>query len=263
MKLSISNIAWENENDSVMYNEMKKLGYLSLEIAPTRIFPFNPYNKLKDAKKWSEQLRESYSISICSLQSIWYGRKEQIFNSQREREILVEYTKRAIEFAKVVGASNLVFGCPQNRITKSVDDIKVSLDFFSRIADYAYSCETVLALEANPVIYNTNFINTTQEALELIKAVNHRGFMLNLDLGTMIFNQEKTEQIKKEFKYVNHIHISEPGLIPLEKNPLLLEIRTIMEENRYNKFISIEMKNGLKPRDIVSIMNDVKVWMNA
>ena len=49
---------------------------------------------------------------------------------------------------------------------------------------------TVIALEANPPIYGTNFINGTASALSLIREVAHPAFTLNLDLGTMIHRKE-------------------------------------------------------------------------
>lgn len=56
MKLSISNIAWKSENDEAVYIYMKQYGYLGLEIAPTRIFPEDPYDRNQEAKKWAELL---------------------------------------------------------------------------------------------------------------------------------------------------------------------------------------------------------------
>ena len=43
---------------------MQQYGYSGLEIAPTRIFPERPYEKLKEAKSWSENLKKEYSIEI-------------------------------------------------------------------------------------------------------------------------------------------------------------------------------------------------------
>ena len=54
MNLSISNIAWADENDNCVYSLMQKYGYTGLEIAPTRIFPENPYSNLIEAKNWGD-----------------------------------------------------------------------------------------------------------------------------------------------------------------------------------------------------------------
>ena len=74
MKLSISNIAWARENDLVVYEIMKNMGFEGLEIAPTRIFPENPYDKIEEAIRWAKELKAKNGFVIPSMQSIWYGR---------------------------------------------------------------------------------------------------------------------------------------------------------------------------------------------
>lgn len=115
MKLSISNIGWTEEKDHAVYELMQKYGYSGLEIAPTRVFPATPYDKLSDANNWSIILKETYGFIVSSMQSIWYGRQEKIFGTAEERNILAAYTKKAIDFAAAIGCENLVFGCPRNR----------------------------------------------------------------------------------------------------------------------------------------------------
>ena len=110
MKLSISNLAWEKEQDVLFYDQMKKLGYTGLEIAPTRVFPENPYERNEEAARWSESLFKEYGITISSMQSIWYGRLERLFGTKEERGSLLSYTKKAIDFASCVGCHNLVVG---------------------------------------------------------------------------------------------------------------------------------------------------------
>lgn len=91
---------------------MKELGHSGLEIAPTRIFPDNPYSKDNAARDWSKNLYGDYGFAIPSMQSIWYGRQETIFGTQKERDSLIAYTDQAIDFAQSIGCHNLVFGCP-------------------------------------------------------------------------------------------------------------------------------------------------------
>ena len=79
MKLSISNIAWDKENDDAVYKLMKKYGYTGLEIAPTRVIEKNPYNKIEEAMAWSKALHDQYGFVISSMQSIWYGRQESYY----------------------------------------------------------------------------------------------------------------------------------------------------------------------------------------
>ena len=108
MKLSISNIGWAAEQDAEVYDLMKRFSFSGLEIAPTRIFPENPYEKLDAAREWAQMLKQQHGFCIPSMQSIWFGRQERIFGTADEREILLDYTKKAIDFAAAIDCKNLV-----------------------------------------------------------------------------------------------------------------------------------------------------------
>ena len=264
MKLSISNIAWDTPDDEKVYGLMKELGFTGLEIAPTRIFPDRPYEQIVKAREWKKDIYERYGFRIPSMQSIWYGRQEKLFGTEEEREILLSYTKKAVDFAEAVGCGNLVFGCPKNRMipdeiydrvkgirspggSDDTADIEAAgkitdtaVRFFKEIGDYACEHHTVIAMEANPKIYNTNFINTTQEALELIGEVGSDGFKLNLDTGTMIENNESPDVIREKGNLINHVHISEPYLKPIGRRSLHRELINWLREIDYQGWVSIE-----------------------
>ena len=242
MKLAVSNIAWNKEKDEEMYAFFKTMQFTGLEIAPTRIFEQQPYEYLAAARNFMKQLKEKYNIEICSMQSIWYGRQERMFFDKEERQILLDYTKKAIDFAAAMNCNNLVFGCPKNRIIKDKKQYEGAVEFFWELGKYAYERNTVLAIEANPTIYKTNFINTTKEAFQLCKDVNSKGFGVNLDCGTVIENKENIKELAENFYLVNHIHLSEPYLMSLEKRDLYKILAEILRESNYQKFVSIEMK---------------------
>ena len=246
MNLSISNIAWVSENDNEVYEMMKSNGFTGLEIAPTRIFPENPYYKLEEAGNWSKQLMSDYGFCVPSMQSIWYGRSEAIFGSEEERKVLVDYTKKAIDFASVIGCNNLVFGCPRNRnMPVEANDgsayYQIAVDFFKEIGDYAFSKGTVIGMEANPPIYNTNFVNYTKEAVELIEKVDSKGFRLNFDMGTVVCLEERLEFLDGKYDLINHVHISEPGLKPIEVREIHNASANKLRDASYQGFVSIEM----------------------
>lgn len=241
MNLSISNIGWTTDQDNQIYEIMKKYGFSGLEIAPTRIFPEAPYDKPEEAKSWADSLKKRYGFSVPSMQSIWYGRQEKIFGTETEFQTLIAYTKKAIDFAAVIGCGNLVFGCPKNRNFLEGADLRTGIRFFREIGDYAAAKGTVVGMEANPPIYHTNYINTTSEAFALIEEVASAGFKLNLDVGTMIQNEERVEELIGRIHLIHHVHISEPGLKPIERRTLHAVLRDILKNGGYKGYISIEM----------------------
>lgn len=258
MKLSISNIAWTAEQDELVYALMQEYGFSGLEIAPTRIFPDTPYENIAEAKQWRKDLQEDYGFVVPSMQSIWFGRTEKVFGSNEERKALIEYTKKAIDFAAAIGCGNLVFGCPKNRIKPDNADNAAVIEFFRQIGEYAAPKGTVVAMEANPTIYGTNYINRTTEAFALIDKVDSNGFKLNLDVGTMIYNQEAVSELAGKAEYINHVHISEPNLVLIEKRKLHQEMADWLREVKYEGFVSVEMGRRDNLTDIKNVLCYVK-----
>lgn len=243
MRLSVSNIGWSAENDGAVYDLMEKFGFEGLEIAPTRILPEAPYDRTDEAAQWAYSLRKSTGLTVCSMQSIWFGRSENIFGAPEEREALAAYTAKASRFAQAVGCGHLVFGCPRSRNMPDGADPQTAVGFFRRIARDAASCGAVVGMEANPPIYNTNYINDTPAALRLVDEVGEEGFLLNLDVGTMVQNGEPAALLRGAVGKVHHVHISEPGLAPVEPRRLHGELCDVLRAEGYDGFVSIEMKN--------------------
>ena len=258
MKISISNIAWAEENDKTVYEMMKNKGFSGLEIAPTRIFPENPYDRCGEAKVWADEIRSDYGFAVPSMQSIWYGRQEKLFGTEEEKAALVDYTKKAIVFAESIGCKNLVFGCPRNRNMPEGADEQVAIAFFKEIGDYAYEHNTSIGMEPNPPIYNTNYINDTSAAFELIEKVDSKGFLLNLDLGTMVENGEDVSILRGKEHLINHVHISEPGLKVIEKRKLHHELAELLNTYGYKNFISIEVSKQDELDSLDKMMDYVK-----
>lgn len=254
MLLSISNIGWKEAQDQAVYAMMLACGFSGLEIAPTRIFPQKPYENLSSARNWAEELKAEYGFVIPSMQSIWFGKQEKIFGSETERRELLAYTKKAIDFASAIGCGNLVFGCPRNRVMPEGADETIAVDFFKELGEYAAEKGTVIGMEANPPIYNTNYVNDTLAAVDLIRRVDSRGFKLNLDIGTMIHNGEAVADLQGCAELINHVHISEPGLKPIERRQLHKDLADLLRENGYRGFVSIEMGTQEDLADIQSTL---------
>ena len=124
--------------------------------------------------------------------------------------------------------------------------------------EYAYNNGTVIGMEANPPIYHTNYINDTKSAIKLIKEVDSQGFLLNLDVGTMIENGENLEILKDSMQLINHVYISEPNLKQIVKRHLHIELVYIKKNSGYQGYVSIEMGKQNNIDLIEEVMRYVK-----
>lgn len=257
MKLCASNIAWSPEHDEEAYRLMQALGFDGLEIAPSRVFSDRPYEKLKEAADFALSLRENYGLIVASMQSAFYGKAGRIAGTSQEYLELQKYIHKAAEFADALNCRNIVFGCPKHRKIDSPEDKTVIEEFLLDAADYAGKFGVVIALEANPENYGTNFVNTTAEAVELVTRLNHPFLKMNLDLGTILTNGENLDYTAKNIRLINHVHISEPELAAVKPSNIHKELANILRISEYSGFVSIEMRTqGFS--EVQRVMNYVR-----
>ena len=93
---------------------------------------------------------------------------------------------------------------------------------------------------------------TYYSALEMIEKVDSEGFLLNLDVGTMIQNNENVKGLTEKVHLINHVHISEPGQKLVEKRLIHKELKELLIKEEYQGYISIEMG---KTEELCSIEN--------
>lgn len=251
MKLSISNLAWDNRDNEKVYAYLSQKHFSGIEIAPTKLFPESPYSHTDEAVGYFHRVKADYGLEVSSMQSIWYGQTGNIFRSSAERLSLQSYTMEAVDFAAAIGCGNLVFGNPKAR-SKGADHTEdEAYGFFKTISDYAAQQGTCIALEPNPIIYGTDFINTTQQAFDFCSDSGCTRLRVNVDLGTMIYNDEPFEWIEDHLDLVHHIHISEPYLKKIEKRELHKKLRAL----DFDRYISVEMglQNALE--DVLEVVD--------
>ena len=236
MKIAISNIGWSNKDDEKVYKYLKEKNINFIEIAPSKLVGENPYDKIDKLIEQANYLKDNFDLKIISMQSIWFKISNNIFESEESYNFLIDYTKKAIDFA-------LVFGCPKNRnMFDKEKNYSVALQFFKEVGLYALNKDVVIAVEPNPTIYNTNFLNYTNEAIDFVKEVNLPSIKINYDLGTVIQNDESSNILKDNMININHIHISEPNLLKIEKRNLHKELFNLLKKYNYQNYVSIEMK---------------------
>ena len=112
--------------------------------------------------------------------------------------------------------------------------------FFVQAGNLAARYNVSLALEANAPVY-TNYLNTTAQVMELVKRLDNPGLAVNLDLGAMLTQGEKLQSFVDDLQYVSHVHISEPGLAPIEKRPEHKELALLLGAVGYQGYVSVEM----------------------
>lgn len=219
MKLCISSLAWDIKNRLNIYKFLSKKEIKFIEIVPFKISnlglydEYNNYIKLK--KEW-----EDFGLQAVSMQSLHFGLNNcSLFNSEIERKNLYEYTLKSIEVASILGIEHIVFGSPKLRIIpegmSNNESNDIALEFFTKLNDDAIKYNVVIGIEPNSKNYGTNFLTNTKDTFEFVKKINLKNIKINLDLSTIILENENISQsidLVNSLNYNFHCHISIPYL---------------------------------------------------
>ena len=217
MKLSISNIAWDASFEKQVIALLLVNNIVHLDFAPGKFFSdiknVTDEEILKVKNEWNHK-----GFSLVGMQSLLFGTSGlNLFDVSTQTRML-EHLKKVCHIGSLTGATRLVFGSPKNRDRSSLDDSQtedIALNFFFRLGEIAKEENVTVCLEANPTLYGTNFLTTTEEAAKFVRTLNHSNIKLQLDFGTIYTNHEPAGIIEDVSEIIGHIHLSEPSMAPV------------------------------------------------
>lgn len=216
MRIAISNIAWDVEEDELVAALLAKYDIDAIDIAPGKYFPLPDLATDEDIEKvkayWAKK-----GIEITGMQSLLFGTQGlNVFGTADIQTKLLSHLGSICRIAGKLGASRLVFGSPKNRDRSGLSDaqaLEQAVYFFRRLGDIAQANGVIICLEPNPTCYGANFMTTGEETLAVVKAIHHPAIKMQLDTGAITINQESIAQIVNAAQSeIGHIHISEPNL---------------------------------------------------
>lgn len=265
MKLSISNIAWEPSEDKEVFELIQKYGFSGIELAPPKLFKDLSNVSDEEINDYLEYMKP-YNFKFPAMQSLLFGKAElKIFDESRNDTLV--YLKKIIDLAQKLDVKVLVFGSPKNRFVGDIEKNEaytIAIDFFKELGEYAYSKDRCFCIEPNAKEYGCDFITNTDEAIQLVKDVNSKGFRLHIDSAVMSMNRENIkESLLEALPYTEHFHISEPFLELITINKTNHEeFAATLKSLNYDKWVSIEMKNNLLTSNVEAVKNSLECIKN-
>lgn len=219
MRISVSNIAWDPAEDKSIAVLLNRFNIDAIDIALSKYFP-DP-SKVTDKEiallkhSWSDQ-----GIEIIGLQSLLFGTTGlNIFGNPSVQFEMLQHLTDICRVSAGLGAQKLVFGSPKNRDRTGLSDIEalnIAVPFFRRLGDIAQSYGVKICLEPNPPCYGANFMTTSAETAKIVTEVDHNAIRMQFDSGALTINNENVFSVLQNWSpLIEHIHISEPNLLPL------------------------------------------------
>ncbi len=219
MRLAISNIAWDVQEDVAVAKLLGMFGVDAVDVAPGKYFP-DPANAkdvdiLNVKQCWADR-----GIEITGMQALLFGTTGlNVFGDSRSQEAMLDHLRAVCRIGAGLGATRLVFGSPKNRDRSGLSDVQtleLAVCFFRRLGDVAKDHGVFVCLEPNPIRYGANFMTTSEETAHIVAAVSHGSIRMQFDTGALTINGESPEvALECSARLIGHVHASEPDLVPL------------------------------------------------
>lgn len=257
MKLSVSNIAWENSELEEHLKLLRDLGCEGVELAPSCIWP-EPVEVSQEERKRVRRLVQSSGLEVTAFHALLYTRPDlQLFKDKKSRQATVDYLKQLAQLCADLRGKALIFGSPKSRM-KGDRDYEECLEWaaeaFREVAEEGKGLGVVLCIEPLPP-KEADFIRNSAEGMALVERVNRSNFGLHLDAKAMVEADENFEEAFQKYgRQICHFHVGDPGLSPPGSTGVdHSRIGKALRRSGYNGYVSIEMRKGFGPsREVVS-----------
>ena len=219
MRLSISNLAWDKQEDHEVLQVLNKFKIDAIDVAPGKYFS-DFKTAQRDEIHGVRQWWNDRGIEITGMQALLFGTHGlNVFGTEAVQNRLLDHLTEVCRIGAEMGATRLVFGSPKNRDRtgfSNEESMVIAVDFFRRLGDIAKSFEVLICLEPNPPCYGANFMTTTEETALVVSRVGHENIKMQFDTGALFINGEDPIQLLASYsELIGHIHASEPNLVPL------------------------------------------------
>lgn len=267
MRLSISNIAWDTVEDDNIATLLSRYSIDAIDIAPGKYFPDPANASVSDiarVKSWWK----GHGIDIIGMQALLFGTTGMnMFGSPSNQNAMLEHFDSLCRIGAGLNARRLVFGSPKNRDRSGLSDrqtLDIAVPFFKRLGDIAQRHKVIFCLEPNPSLYGANFMTTANETADVVKMVQHDAIKMQLDTGANSINNEDIRKLLPLIGHlIGHIHISEPGLLPIgDADTPHNDIAAVLATSLPDLIVSIEMLATKNEPHIQSIERALKATID-
>jgi sugar phosphate isomerase/epimerase len=247
MRIAISNLAWDVNDDESVLEAMLEAGIHGVEIAPTKVWSSPDTVKESDAKRYRE-FWGARGIQVIAMQALLFGRADlTIFGKPDVRRKTLDYLAKMVYLGELLGAHILVFGSPKNRKVGALSGEmidSIAIPFFQEIGTIASDHHLIFCLEPNPPIYGCDYITTLSDGVRLVQKVQREGFGLHLDAAGMTLSGEALgANAENAIRIAKHFHISDVDLAPVGSGTVdHLKLASILRKMKYEQWTSIEMR---------------------
>lgn len=248
MKFAICQEMFEDWAWEMQCRTISEIGYRGIEIAPfslaESVFEISAADRIR-----YRRVAEDHGLEIIGLHWL-LAKTEGLHLASPEKEVRLETVDYLAELGNLcsdLGGEILVFGSPQQRSLLSGVTKEKAMDYAAETLR-----EVLPRLAERNVIFclepltarETDFINTCEEAVELIDRIDHPNCRLHQDVKAMLGQEQDSipELIRRFQNRLYHFHANDtnllgPGMGVTDYEPIF----RALEEIKYPGWVSVEV----------------------
>jgi sugar phosphate isomerase/epimerase len=248
MRFALCNEMFEKRPMAEVCAIARSLGYAGLEIAPFTLAP-SALEVTAAQRKETRKLIKEHGLETVGLHWLFAGPQGLHLTTteqpvwQRTRD----YLAALLDLCSDLGGKVLVLGSPKQRSVLPPQTKQgawqQAVKLLSSVLDQAGELGLTICLEPlSPA--ETNFINTVDEGMKMVREIGHPNFKIHLDVKAMCSEHKPVPTIIRSVKArdIGHFHVNDsnlygPGMGKVDYAPIAEAVREI----GYDRWLSVEV----------------------
>jgi len=248
MKFALCNEMFENRPMAEVAAVAGRLGYHGLEIAPFTLA--SSVTEISAAKRAeARKAIKDHGLETVGLHWLFAGPKglHMTTPEQTTWRRTRDYLAALLDLCSDLGGKVLVLGSPKQRdiIEGQTKEgaWRRAVELLSSVLDQASKPGLTICFEPlSPA--ETNFINTVEEGMKMVREIDHPNFKIHLDVKAMSSEARPVPSIIRSVKVadIGHFHVNDPnlygpGMGKVDYAPITEAVRDV----GYDKWLSVEV----------------------
>lgn len=248
MKFALCNEMFGDMPLSDVCSITRKLGYRGIELAPFTLTD-SVLTFTDDKRKETRAVIEDQGLEVVGLHWLYAGQTGMHVTSPDHRlwESARNYMDALVDMCADIGGTVLVIGSPKQRdVTKGQtyeDAWGRARDLFASVMGRASDRNIVLCIEPlSPT--ETNFLNTVEEGIQMVREIDHANFKVHLDVKAMSSEERSIMEIIRSVDVgdIGHFHVNDsnlygPGMGAVDYGPIAEALHDI----GWDRWLSVEV----------------------
>lgn len=262
MKFALCNEMFENRSMAEIASVAVGLGYHGIEVAPFTLAP--SVLEITAAKRnEARKAVEDQGLEVIGLHWLFAGPSglHMTTPDQATWQRTRDYLAALLDLCGDLGGNILVLGSPKQRSILPAEGVppsdrgqdvrdtqaykdawKRAVDLLASVTDRAGELGLTICFEPLAPV-ETNFVNTVEEGMRLVREVNHPSLKIHLDVKAMCSEGTPVPDIIRSVRVedIGHFHVNDPnlygpGMGEVDYAPIAEAVRDI----GYDKWLSVE-----------------------